>query len=93
MFKFWKPASSIPLLTGKIVVAPLKESMDYYQRLDVAKIEVDLLKTLAGNNLTKAEVKYWKLVKSKLVLVQTEMKKLVRIVYPPFLFLKKRRGF
>jgi len=32
--------------------------MDYYQRLDVAKIEVDLLKTLAGNNLTKAEVKY-----------------------------------
>jgi len=77
MFKFWRAASSIPLLTGKIVVAHLKESMDYSRRLDVAKIEVDLLKTFAGNNLTKAEAKYRKLVKSKLVLVQTEMKELV----------------
>jgi len=61
-----------PLLTGKIVVAHLKESMDYYQRLDVAEIEGDLLKAFAGKNLAKAEAKYRKLVQAKLTLIQTE---------------------
>ena len=32
-----------PVLTGKIVLAHLKESMDYYKRIDVAEIEGDLL--------------------------------------------------
>lgn len=61
-----------PLLTGKIVVAHLKESLDYYQRLDVAEIEGDLLKAFASKNLVKAEAKYRKLVQAKLALVQTE---------------------
>jgi hypothetical protein len=39
-----------PLLTGKIVLAHLKEMLDYYDRLNVAELEGDLLKaTLAGN--------------------------------------------
>jgi len=63
-----------PLLTGKIVVAHLKESLDYYQRLDVAEIEGDLLKAFAAKNLAKAAVKYRKLAKAKLALVQTEKK-------------------
>ena len=61
-----------PLLTGKIVVAHLKESMDYYQRLDVAEIEGDLLKAFAAKNLAKAAVKYKKLLKARLVLANTE---------------------
>jgi hypothetical protein len=61
-----------PLLTGKIVVAHLKESMDYYQRLDVAEIEGDLLKSFAAKNLAKAAVKYKKLLQAKLALAQTE---------------------
>jgi hypothetical protein len=61
-----------PLLTGKIVVAHLKESMDYYRRLDVAEIEGDLLKAFAAKNLAKAAVKYKKLLQAKLVLAQTE---------------------
>jgi hypothetical protein len=61
-----------PLLTGKIVVAHLKESMDYYRRLDVAEIEGDLLKAFAGKNLAKAAVKYKKLLRAKLVLAQIE---------------------
>lgn len=61
-----------PLLTGKIVVAHLKESLDYYQRLEVAEIEGDLLKAFAGKNLEKAEAKYKKLIQAKLALVQTE---------------------
>jgi hypothetical protein len=61
-----------PLLTGKIVVAHLKESMDYYQRLDVAEIEGDLLKAFAAKNLAKAAAKYKKLLQAKLILAQTE---------------------
>jgi hypothetical protein len=61
-----------PLLTGKIVVAHLKESLDYYQRLEVAEIEGDMLKAFAGKNLAKAAVKYRKLAKAKLTLIQTE---------------------
>ena len=61
-----------PLLTGKIVVAHLKESMDYYRRLEVAEIEGDLLKAFAAKNLAKAEAKYRKLIQAKLALVQAE---------------------
>jgi hypothetical protein len=39
-----------PLLTGKIVLAHLKEMLDYYDRLNVAELEGDLLKaTRAGS--------------------------------------------
>lgn len=61
-----------PLLTGKIVVAHLKESMDYYERLEVAEIEGDLLKAFAAKNPAKAEAKYKKLVQAKLALVKAE---------------------
>ncbi len=61
-----------PLLTGKIVVAHLKESMDYYERLEVAEIEGDLLKAFAAQNLAKAEAKYKKLVEARLALVKAE---------------------
>ena len=61
-----------PLLTGKIVVAHLKESLDYYKRLDVAEIEGDLLKAFAAKNFSKAEAKYKKMIQAKLALVQSE---------------------
>jgi hypothetical protein len=65
------------MLTGKIVVAHLKETMDYYRRLDVAEIEGDLLKAFAAKNLTKAAVKYKKLLQAKRTLAQTEEKTLL----------------
>lgn len=43
-----------PILTGKIVTAHLKESLDYYARLLVAELEGDLLKAYRkrdGDNL------------------------------------------
>ncbi len=61
-----------PILTGKIVLAHLKETMDYYQRLDVAELEGDLHKAVKANNLTKAADKYRKLLQAKLALAQTE---------------------
>ena len=39
-----------PILTGKIVLAHFKETLDYYQRLEVAEIEGDLLKALKSND-------------------------------------------
>ena len=61
-----------PLLTGKIVLAHLKETMDYYQRLDVAELEGDLLKAMTAKDLSKAADKYRKLLKAKLALAQAE---------------------
>src|SRR5262249_17272508 len=47
-----------PLLTGRIVLAHLKETLDYYVRLRVAEIEGDMLKTMIGNNSEKLMEKY-----------------------------------
>ncbi|MEJ2292781.1 MAG: hypothetical protein P8Y05_13865, partial [Deinococcales bacterium] len=33
-----------PVLTGRVVLAHLKEMLDYYARLEVAELEGDLLK-------------------------------------------------
>ncbi len=60
-----------PLLTGKIVLAHLKETMDYYQRLDVAEIEGDLLKAVLSRNIEKVVSKYTKLIEAQNVLNKT----------------------
>ena len=63
-----------PILTGKIVIAHFKESLDYYQRLEVAEIEGDLLKAVAVKNAQKVAALYEKLVKAKLELSKAETK-------------------
>jgi len=57
-----------PILTGKIVLAHLKETMDYYKRIDIAEIEGDLLKAVLSKNLEKIESKYKKLIEAQKVL-------------------------
>lgn len=57
-----------PILTGMIVLAHLKETMDYYERLEVAEIEGDLLKAVLAKNLNKIEEKYEKLIKAESLL-------------------------
>jgi hypothetical protein len=37
-----------PVLTGMIVLAHLKEMLDYYTRLEVAELEGDMLKAMAA---------------------------------------------
>jgi hypothetical protein len=54
-----------PILTGKIVLAHLKETMDYYKRLEVAEIEGDLLKAVLSKDLDKIESKYKKLIQAQ----------------------------
>jgi len=61
-----------PILTGKIVLAHLKESLDYYKRLEVAELEGDLLKALVAKDLAKVKNLYTKLTEAKLILGQAE---------------------
>jgi hypothetical protein len=61
-----------PVLTGKIVMAHYKESLDYYQRLDVAEIEGDMAKAAASGDAAKLLAKYRKLVKARLELAEVE---------------------
>mgnify|MGYP002682437591 CR=1 FL=1 len=65
-----------PLLTGKIVLAHLKESMDYYKRLEVAEIEGDILKAMVRKDMDKVQRLHKELVKARLELSESEWKEL-----------------
>jgi len=60
-----------PILTGKIVIAHLKETMDYYERIDVAEMEGDLLKAILSRNIDKIESKYKNLIQAQNLLNQS----------------------
>ena len=75
-FKDANVTNNHPILTGKIVLAHLKESMDYYKRLEVAEIEGDILKALVAKNMAKVEALHKKLAQAKLALYQVESREL-----------------
>ncbi len=58
-----------PVLTGKIVLAHLKETMDYYKRIEVAEIEGDLLDAIRSKNMERIESKYKKLIEAQNILI------------------------
>ena len=59
-----------PVLTGKIVLAHLKETIDYYKRLEVVEIEGDILKAVLAKDMKKVESKYKKLVQAQQLLAK-----------------------
>jgi hypothetical protein len=60
------------LLTGKIVLAHLKETLDYYLRLEVAELEGDMLKALSKGDSSKLADKYRKLIHARSALCSHE---------------------
>ena len=66
-----------PILTGRIVIAHLKETIDYYRRIDVAEMEGDLLKAILSRNIEKIESKYKKLIEAQKSLNQAVASKLI----------------
>ena len=60
-----------PVLTGKIVLAHLKETMDYYKRIEVAEIEGDLLEAVRSKNLERIESKFKKLIEAQNILIKS----------------------
>jgi hypothetical protein len=65
-----------PLLTGKIVLAHLKESLIYYKRLEVSEFEGDLFKAVAAGKADKAASVYARLARSREELALAELAKL-----------------
>ena len=61
-----------PILTGMIVLAHLKESMEYYERLAVAEIEGDLLKAILTGDIDEIRYKYRLLLDARRALVEAE---------------------
>ena len=68
-----------PVLTGKIVLAHMKETLDYYRRLEVAELEGDVLKALVTNDFQKAAAAYGKLAAAKRNLRQAEAEVLAQV--------------
>ncbi len=71
-FKDANVTNNHPLLTGMIVLAHLKESLDYYKLLEVAELEGDLLKAVAAGNIVKIRNEYKKLAEAKIALAKAE---------------------
>lgn len=65
-----------PILTAKIVLAHLKEMLDYYERLDVAEGEGDLLKAIIAGDITKIRKEYLKVLAARMHLAQVEAQQL-----------------
>jgi len=76
MFKDANVTNNHPLLTGKIVVAHLKEMMDYYERLEVAELEGDLLKATLAKDPAKIKKYYKRLADAKQDLSKAESEQL-----------------
>ncbi len=72
-FKSANVTNNHPILTGKIVLAHFKETLDYYERLEVAELEGDLLKAVIAGDKDKVERLYRKLVVAKYELSQAEL--------------------
>jgi hypothetical protein len=71
-FKDANVTNNHPILTGMIVLAHLKESLDYYKLLEVAELEGDLLKAVAAGNIKKTKAEYKKLAEAKIALAKAE---------------------
>jgi hypothetical protein len=65
-----------PVLTGLIVLAHFKESLDYYKLLEVAELEGDLVKAVARGNAEKAKKYYKRLAAARIALSQAELKRI-----------------
>ncbi len=65
MFPRYNVTNTHPILTGKIVLAHFMEMLDYYQRLEVAELEGDLLGALRNQDMTKARDYFKRMGKAK----------------------------
>lgn len=62
-----------PILTAKIVLAHLKESLLYYKRIAVAELEGDLLKATKEGDTDKMQSLYQRIAVARLKLDQAEV--------------------
>ena len=65
-----------PVLTGLIVLAHFKESLDYYRLLEVAELEGDLLKAISKGKSKKVKDYYARLAEARIALRKSELKRI-----------------
>ena len=75
-FKDANVTNNHPVLTGLIVMAHFKESLDYYKLLEVAELEGELVKAVAKGNLEKVKKYYKRLAAARIALSQAELKRI-----------------
>jgi hypothetical protein len=75
-FKDANVTNNHPVLTGLIVLAHFKESLEYYKLLEVAELEGDLMKAVAKGNAIKTKEYYKRLAKAKIDLNQAQLDRL-----------------
>ena len=79
MFPDANVTNNHPILTGKIVLAHLKETLDYYQRLEVAELEGDLIKAAGRGDSEALKRKFQQLVAARANLRSQEEARLAEI--------------
>jgi hypothetical protein len=75
-FKDANVTNNHPILTGKIVLAHLKESSYYYKLLEVAELEGDLMEAIMDDQYPELKSLYMRLANAKMILNQAEMQRL-----------------
>lgn len=75
-FKDANVTNNHPLLTGLIVLAHFKESLDYYKLLEVAELEGDLVKAVAKGHAEKIKKYYKRLAAARIALSQAELRRI-----------------
>jgi hypothetical protein len=75
-FKDANVTNNHPLLTGLIVLAHFKESLDYYRLLEVAELEGDLLKAVVKGQSKKIKEYYGRLAEARVTLRKAELSRL-----------------
>jgi len=75
-FKDANVTNNHPILTGKIVLAHLKESLYYYKLLEVAELEGDLIKAIQNDQCPEVKSLYMRLANARMMLSQAEIHRL-----------------
>jgi hypothetical protein len=75
-FKDANVTNNHPLLTGLIVLAHFKESLDYYKLLEVAELEGDLMKAVTKGSAAKIKEYYRRLANAKIALHKAVLRRL-----------------
>jgi hypothetical protein len=75
-FKDANVTNNHPVLTGLIVLAHFKESLDYYKLLEVAELEGDLLKAISKGKTKKIKDYYARLAQARITLRKSELNRI-----------------
>lgn len=75
-FKQANVTNNHPVISGKIVLAHMFETVDYYMRLDLSEIEAGLSRAVTAKDIEKVRKNYQKAINARIVLAKAEARSL-----------------